>query len=466
MFEVFEATYKAHAPNDKCALNSAALILHDIDDKPTRKRNIDDFKKGKIDLLIVYNMLLTGFDAPRLKKLYLDRKIKEHSLLQTLARVNRPYKDFRYGYIVDFADISAEFDKANQAYFAELQSELGDEFCKFSHIFKTQEQIQNDLESIRLALFDYDTDNLEIFSRQMSEINDKATLYELRKALELAKELQNAIRIQGDNTLKAKFDFSDFATYSKLLNEVERKIATLNFKEALDSKTDISKWLNLAMEDILFSFVKVDEVELQIADSYKSALARTREALQSNFDKADPQFLALKDALLALFAKKDLSQITQKDIEANTKALDSLFAQITELNRTNELIAHKFSGDYKFARIHKRIKEQIPPNLTPTQSKKLEMRVCESLQRIKTQTDNALLANQHLLDNEAFFEAQIKSLVAQQCSEILGEILPTPKATKSPQSTPDSTLDSSQRLDFIAQLITKEYLNQYTMEVA
>ena len=220
------------------------------------------------------------------------------------------------------------------------------------------------------------------------------------------------------------------------------------------------------MEDILFSFVKVDEVELQIADSYKSALARTREALQSNFDKADPQFLALKDALLALFAKKDLSQITQKDIEANTKALDSLFAQITELNRTNELIAHKFSGDYKFARIHKRIKEQIPPNLTPTQSKKLEMCVCESLQRIKTQTDNALLANQHLLDNEAFFEAQIKSLVAQQCSEILGEILPTPKATKSPQSTQDSTLDSSQRLDFIAQLITKEYLNQYTMEVA
>ena len=461
-FTLFEATYKAHAPSDKYALNSAALILHDIDDKPTRERNIDDFKKGKIDLLIVYNMLLTGFDAPRLKKLYLDRKIKDHSLLQTLARVNRPYKDFRYGYIVDFADISVEFDRANQAYFAELQDELGDEFCKFSQIFKTQEQIKSDLDSIRLALFDYDTDNLEIFSRQMSEINDKAKLYELRKALELAKELQNAIRIQGDSKLKVKFDFNDFATYSKLLNEVERKIATINFKEALENKTDITPLLNLAMEDIIFSFVKKDEVELQIADSYKSALSRTREALQCNFDKADPQFIALKDALLALFAKKDLSQITQKDIEANTKAIDSLFAQITELNRTNELIAHKFSGDYKFARIHKRLKEQIPPNLTPTESKKLEMRVYEFLQRIKTQTDNALLANQHLLDNEAFFEAQVKSLVAQQCSEILGEILPTIKSTKSTDSTPDS----SQKLDFIAQLITKEYLNQYTMEVA
>ena len=49
---------------------SAALILHDADDKETRKDNIDAFKKGTIDFLVVYNMLLTGFDAPRLKNLF------------------------------------------------------------------------------------------------------------------------------------------------------------------------------------------------------------------------------------------------------------------------------------------------------------------------------------------------------------------------------------------------------------
>lgn len=54
--------------------------------------------------------------------------IREHNLLQTLTRVNRPYKTFRYGYVVDFADIRNEFDKTNKAYFEELQSELGDEF--------------------------------------------------------------------------------------------------------------------------------------------------------------------------------------------------------------------------------------------------------------------------------------------------------------------------------------------------
>ena len=52
---------------------------------------MEEFKAGKIDILFVYNMLLTGFDAPRLKKLYLGRLIKAHNLLQALTRVNRTY---------------------------------------------------------------------------------------------------------------------------------------------------------------------------------------------------------------------------------------------------------------------------------------------------------------------------------------------------------------------------------------
>ena len=90
-------------------------------------------------------MLLTGFDAPRLKKIYLGRVIKAHNLLQTLTRVNRPYKDYRYGYVVDFADIRAEFDKTNKAYFEELQSELGDEFANYANIFKNKDEIEKDI---------------------------------------------------------------------------------------------------------------------------------------------------------------------------------------------------------------------------------------------------------------------------------------------------------------------------------
>ena len=55
-------------------------ILHDEGDKVEKKDKVDAYKEGKIDLVIVYSMLLTGFDAPRLKRLYLGRKIKAHNL--------------------------------------------------------------------------------------------------------------------------------------------------------------------------------------------------------------------------------------------------------------------------------------------------------------------------------------------------------------------------------------------------
>lgn len=455
-FKVFNEQYKDKNSQDKFALNSAALILHDIDDKDIRERNVKDFKEGKIDILFVYNMLLTGFDAPRLKKLYLDREIGGHNLLQTLTRVNRPYKDFRYGYIVDFADISKEFDKVNQAYFNELQSELGDDFEKFNQIFKSKEQIIADLESIKLALFDYDTSNLELFDRQIDAISDKAILHELRKALILAKELRNIIRIQGDANLLDKFKFD---LYNDLLKSVQRRIDELNFKEALANKSDITFLLNLAMEDIFFEFIKTSEKELKISDSLKNALIRTREAFMQNFDKKDSQFVSLKDAIMELFAKKNFSEITSADLENSLSIINEIFTQITELNRINALIAHKYNGDYKFARVHKRLKERVSHNLTNAtnpakssnasnalESKRIEMRICEALQRVKESTDAQILDNESILDNEAFFEAKVKSLVAQHFSEIL------------------PALDSS--IDNIATLIANEYFSEHSTEVA
>lgn len=99
----------------------AGLILYDSEDKEARDKIIDGFKKNMtVDILIVFNMLLTGFDAPRLKRLYFGRKLKDHNLLQAITRVNRPYKENRYGYIIDFADIKQNFDETNEAYLREL----------------------------------------------------------------------------------------------------------------------------------------------------------------------------------------------------------------------------------------------------------------------------------------------------------------------------------------------------------
>ena len=114
-------------------------------------------------------MLLTGFDSKRLKKLYIGRVIKDHNLLQTLTRVNRPYKSFRYGYVVDFADIRKEFDATNKAYFDELQEELGDEVKTYSNLFKTNEEIEEEIQEIKEKLFYYDLENSEKFSQQITK---------------------------------------------------------------------------------------------------------------------------------------------------------------------------------------------------------------------------------------------------------------------------------------------------------
>jgi type I restriction enzyme R subunit len=86
----------------------------DFTDGSKQKKQIEDFKKplgtggGKSDLsiLIVKDMLLTGFDAPIAQVMYLDRKLTDHTLLQAIARVNRTKKNKVRGYIVDYFGLS------------------------------------------------------------------------------------------------------------------------------------------------------------------------------------------------------------------------------------------------------------------------------------------------------------------------------------------------------------------------
>ena len=192
----------------------AGLILHDSDDKETRKEIINDFKKNnKIDILIVFNMLLTGFDAPRLKRLYFGRKLKDHNLLQALTRVNRPYKNNFYGYVIDFADIKKNFDETNEAYLKELNrfmdpEETGDgnTMNTISHVLESPEKLVEEMREIRQVLFNYTIDNVEDFSSELSTIEDKEELLKLKKVLISARDLCNIVRTFGDEELKQKFE--------------------------------------------------------------------------------------------------------------------------------------------------------------------------------------------------------------------------------------------------------------------
>ena len=389
---------------NKNKVKSAVLILHDIGTKEERKDWVEDFKAGKIDFLFVYNMLLTGFDAKRLKKLYLGRVIRKHNLLQALTRVNRTYKDFRYGYVVDFADIRKEFDATNRAYFDELQAELGDEMEHYSNLFKSQAEIAEEIDHIKDVLFRFDTDNAEIFTDQISQIQDRETVLALKKALENAKSLYNLIRLQGEYELLEQLDF---AKLNILYRETCNHLDMLNLKESIEQGTDTANLLNVALEDVVFRFIKIGEEELVLADQLKNTLRQTREALASNFDQQDPKFVSLREELVRLFKKKNLSEVTQDEMVANIDALNKIHDRVKELNRQNNQLRQKYLGDAKYTRIHKRLQERgdILEN---------ERKIFEALTGVKQDADEQVLNNSQILDNESYFERQMMPLVIRR----------------------------------------------------
>jgi len=388
---------------------TAALILHDVDTKQIRKDNQTAFKQGEIDLLIVFNMLLTGFDAKRLKKMYLTRVVKEHNLLQTLTRVNRPYKTFKYGYVVDFADIRKEFDKTNKEYFKELQDELGDEGMEYSNIFKSEEEIEAEIAEIKEKLFLYDFSNLEEFQKIISQITDRKEIAELKKCLENLKSLYNIIKIMGYSELLEKFSFDKV---NKLHAEVSNRIDIINLKDNLENAIDNSYLLNIALEKMQFTFRKISEHELQIADKFRTELEKTRkELIERNFDKKDPKYISLFEELSRLFKKKNIEEWTSEEMNEAIKNLQEIFDKANALNNKDAQLAAKYENDTKFAKIHKRIKEN---NLNVLNT---DSALHEVLLIIKHKIDATILNNQDLLSNEEFFAEATKRTIIETLEE-------------------------------------------------
>lgn len=128
------ATAHAHASTLR-RLKAAAVISSAKDDPPSwdqwsgermTTENIREFKKplahddpskqSGLAFLCVCTKLLTGFDAPVEQVLYLDRRIREHNLLQAIARVNRLYTGKEHGLVVDYYNVASQLEEALKVY--------------------------------------------------------------------------------------------------------------------------------------------------------------------------------------------------------------------------------------------------------------------------------------------------------------------------------------------------------------
>jgi len=111
-----------HTREDKVEITGAIKETrksHDWKDYETIKKEVKEkFKEEEFPkILIVTDMLLTGFDAPILQVMYLDKPLKEHRLLQAVARTNRPFHDLKEaGIIIDYVGVLKEFKRALEMY--------------------------------------------------------------------------------------------------------------------------------------------------------------------------------------------------------------------------------------------------------------------------------------------------------------------------------------------------------------
>lgn len=433
----------------------AALILHDEGDKESRNDLVDKFKKEQsIDVLIVFNMLLTGFDAPRLKKLYLGRKLKDHNLLQAITRVNRPYQNCRYGYIVDFADIKDNFEETNQNYLEELNrfnnpDEVGEGNTTNSYlqVLEDKDVIIEKMKNINRSLFNYTLNNAEVFSQEISSIENKDTLYDLRKNLIDARDYTNIVRTFGDDTLKAEFERLEIRMIPQLISEVQRHIGILNQKEYFERSDATKQMINEAMANITFTFSKISTDEMRIISTaqFQEKWDYTIHSFTQNEDQEDPEYITLREAFMARFKEHGFVIDSIAQFNEETKALSDFINKLKELKQKNNALASKYNGDMKFARIHKRIKERNYERRKSNQSVVMEdddLNLVYNLNIIKDDIDEKVYDRNDILKKDAYF----KQTVMKELTSIMKNM--------------SITGNRDDRV-FMQNCITRQYLNQY-----
>ena len=398
----------------------AALITYDSFDKETRAKWIELFKDGKIDLLIVFQMLQTGFDAPRLKKLYLHRMVKEHNLLQTLTRVNRPYKEMKYGYVVDFANIEEEYSKTNREYQEELEHEVGKDNLKHTdRLLVTMEEAKSRVDAARKVLAPYELGNPEIFSRQLNMEDDREVVRSIVRSLEDMRSLQNMLTAQGSEA-EAVVEISDI---HNLIKAARNRLDLLGFIDNADEKSNTRQLLNVALENIEFSFEKRGEGELEIQEQYRQSVEHARRQLQACMDTEDPEYRSILEEFLRLFRRKEMESQEEFNMHDKVQNVNDILKRIKRLNERDALEAIKYNGDTKFVRVEKRLKEKdkeeiehktSPRNYAWTEEKE---KMTVILLAIKEDVDDVYFHNQAILEVPAYFKRNILTYVTRHFKE-------------------------------------------------
>jgi type I restriction enzyme R subunit len=325
---------------------------------------------------------------------------------------------------------------------------IGNETDTFKQVIEDQEELLNTMRSVKSLLFEYTTDNAEVFSSEISTIEDKEDLLSLKKALISARDCFNIVRTFGDDDLKEKFKKLEIENLSSLISEVQHCIDSINQKEAIADNDATKQLINEAMQDISFKFSKLTAEELRIIANGNELEQKWKQSINAfieNIDQDDPEYITLRQAFVERFKEHGFVIDTVSAFEKHCKELDEVLKKLAELQIRNSALLKKYRGDSKFARVHKRIREENvkrvitgdKPIISP-----YEDQIQNALLTIKDEIDQKVYDRNDILKKDEYFERTVMQQITMQLDTM---------------GLPHAREDRV----FIQSRVTGQYLNQY-----
>lgn len=276
-------------------------------------------KNAEIDIVIVVNMFLTGFDSKPLNTLYVDKNLKYHGLVQAFSRTNRVLDATKpYGNIVCYRNLKKETDEA---------------ICLFSNT-ETSDVVLMESFDHYMKLFKERLKELKEVAPTLEYIDDMQDENEKKKFIEAFRELTKQL-----TRLKT---FNEFE-FSKELTGIERqeyedyksKYLSLYDKVKKEEKTSI-----LADIDFGIELMQTDKINVSyILNLIRNIDFNTEEKIQKDvekirrlLDQADNENLRLKSDLIREFLEKVVIKATKDD------SIDDLFNDFLEKKRVEEIL--------------------------------------------------------------------------------------------------------------------------------
>ncbi len=321
-----------------------------MDEHGTPKRYetniINRFKNSdKPEIIIVVDKLLTGFDEPKNTVLYLDRKLKEHTLLQAIARVNRVCEGKDYGFIIDYYGVLSELKSALEIYSdADFNTEdVEGTFTDISEVIKQLPQIHSELWAIFNGVSN--KGDLEAYSNYLRRIDIREVFYEKLTAFARILKLALSSIDFYKNTSTKDIDRykSDLKIFLKLRSAVQERYSdTVDYKQY---EGQIQKLINTHIEsgeiEIITQSVNIFDKE-KFAEELERAgsvvakadtiASRTAKYITENIE-TDPVFF------------KKFSDMLKETIDAYEQGRITELEYLSSVNEIKEKVLNHTDGD-------------------------------------------------------------------------------------------------------------------------